>query len=154
MAVARICRRHGSKRVEPVAASMQKPELVTVRAFCWRRTACFRFPLGRGDSRTLGLALEPNFDRSSHCSGCFDQCVELNRQVARVQHAVQLGAAGGHALCHVHFAELAALHRVFQLLGQCACERTSLNFFINAVLFEEVIKTAARVGIDFSCFGY
>jgi hypothetical protein len=57
-------------------------------------------------------------------------------------------------LCHVHFAEFAALHGVVQLLGQCAFERTGLYFFVNAVLFEEVIKTAALVGIDFSCFGH
>ena len=154
MAVARTCRRRASKRVESVAASMQKPELATVRAFCWMRTAGFRFPLGRGDSRTLGVALEPNFDSPTHCAGRFDQGVELNGQIAWVQYAVQLGPTGGHALCHIHFAELAALHGVVQLLGQCTFERTGLHFFIDAVLVEEVIKTAARVGIDLSCCGH
>jgi hypothetical protein len=53
-----------------------------------------------------------------------------------------LGATGGHALRHIHFAEFAALHRVIQLLGQCPFESAGLHLFKDAVLFEEIIKIA------------
>jgi hypothetical protein len=148
---------HGLAAWQEVNASRFNKEAANLRglaAFLLVAQTWLWLSLCRGDSRSFGLALESNFDDSAHCAGCFDQCVELNRQVARVQYAVQLGPTGGHALCHVHFAEFAALHGIVQLLGQCAFKRTGLHFFVNAVLFEEVIKTTARVRIDFSCFGH
>lgn len=57
-------------------------------------------------------------------------------------------------LRQIDLSELAALHGFIQLLDQCPFESTDLGFFKNAILFQEIIKTAARVRVDFSPLGH
>jgi hypothetical protein len=37
----------------------------------------------------------------TECARCFDQRIQLNRNIAWIQHAVELRAAGRHLPCHV-----------------------------------------------------
>ena len=65
-----------------------------------------------GDASAFCVLFQPNLYRSSNGTCRLDERIELDRQVAGVEHAVKLRPAGGHALGHAHFAELAALHSV------------------------------------------
>src|SRR2546427_10387409 len=87
------------------------------------------FTPGRNSSRLLlGGAFDLDLYLFAECTRCFDQRIQLNRNVAWIQHTVELRAAGRHLLGHVQLGQVRRLHAFLQLFGESALKCLRLNF--------------------------
>ena len=108
--------------------------------FIFGQSDIFLTPLVESRPRRLLHIPDLDLNRLANRPRRLHQRIELNRDIVRIEHTIQLRAAGCHHLGHLHFGDVGSLHAFFNLFGQSSLERLGLHFFEHAFVFEEVIE--------------